>query len=256
MWTETTAPGRPVLAFFSLNLNAACGILVAEQIKMRFRGINMRLLAVLLFVILLFPGLAMAGADLLPEKVSAADGQSTIASETVSTGAQTEQPAWGTIVVVLMIAGFFFLFLEIAIIPGFGITGIIGIILLGSGIAAAYLKLSSGMAVFATFSGVVGVILLLLWFFFVFPKTRFGKNFVLEAESSTADGFVAVEDLNRYVGREGVTTTMLRPSGIARIDGERLDVITDGEFVEKGVNVKVVKATAGRIIVTAINSQD
>lgn len=214
----------------------------------------MRYLLVFLLLITTFaivPAFAASDtAELLPEKsVAGSSGQ---ASATSGFAEQAEKPAWGMMVIALMLAGFLFLFLEIAIIPGFGITGVIGILLLGGGIVAAYLKLSSSMAVVATFSGIVGVILLLLWFFFIFPKTSLGKNFVLSTESSAAEGFVAVEDMQRYIGREGVATTMLRPSGIARIDGERLDVITDGEFVEKGAKIKVMKATAGRIIVAEI----
>ncbi|MDD2998667.1 MAG: NfeD family protein [Candidatus Riflebacteria bacterium] len=211
----------------------------------------MRFVGLLLCFLIFLPLLAGAQGDLLPEKAPAFESSSAAAPASE----QPEEPSWGTIVILLMLGGFFFLFLEIAIIPGFGITGVIGLLLLGAAITAAYMKLSSGMAVFATFAGVFGVILLLLWFFFVFPKTRFGKHFVLEAESSTAEGFLAVEDLKRYLGKEGVTTTMLRPSGIARIDDERLDVITDGEFIEKGVKIKVIKTAAGRIIVTAITDQ-
>lgn len=206
----------------------------------------------LLLVTLIMPLFAASdSAELLPEKTASA-----VASDSPGISGQVEKPAWGMMVIVLMLAGFLFLFLEIAVIPGFGITGVIGILLLGGGIVAAYIKLSSGMAVFATFAGIAGVILLLLWFFFIFPKTSLGKNFVLATESSAAEGFVAVEDLQRYIGREGLTTTMLRPSGIARIDGERLDVITDGEFVEKGVKVKVVKAVAGRIIVSEVQGEN
>lgn len=206
----------------------------------------------LILAIFLAPVFLSAQTDtLLPEKVAGSQ-QSDKATGSVALTDKAEKPAWGMMVITLMLGGFLFLFLEIAIIPGFGITGIIGILLLGGGIVAAYMKLSSGMAVFATFAGVVGVILMLLWFFLVFPKTRMGKNFVLSAESSAADGFVAVEDLQRYVGKEGVATTMLRPSGIARVDGERIDVITDGEFVEKGAKIKVVKAVAGRIIVVEV----
>lgn len=210
------------------------------------------LLICLLLAVSVMPIIAATGsAELLPEKsVSAA------ASDSSNIGEQAEKPAWGMMVVVLMLTGFLFLFLEIAVIPGFGITGVIGILLLGGGIAAAYLKLSSGMAVFATFAGIAGVILLLLWFFFIFPKTSLGKNFVLATESSVAEGFVAVEDLQRYIGKEGVATTMLRPSGIARIDGERLDVITDGEFVEKGARIRVLKAVAGRIVVCEVQNEN
>ncbi|HNX74398.1 MAG TPA: NfeD family protein [Candidatus Rifleibacterium sp.] len=213
---------------------------------MRFRF----LFVLLMFVLAALPVTAGVDAgELLPEKAI-----ESAASSAVSPGIseQAEKPAWGMMVAVLMVAGLLFLFLEIAVIPGFGVTGIIGLLLLGGGILAAYLKLSSGMAVFATFAGLAGVTLLLLWFFFIFPKTSLGKNFVLSTESSVSEGFVAVEDLQRYLGKEGVATTMLRPSGIARIDGERLDVITDGEFVEKGAKVRVVKALAGRIIVSEV----
>ena len=209
------------------------------------------LFALLMIVMAALP--VVAGVDagqLLPEK-----GVEVASSSSAAPGfsEQAEKPAWGMMVAVLMLAGLLFLFLEIAVIPGFGVTGIIGLLLLGGGILAAYLKLSSGMAVFATFAGIAGVTLRLLWFFFICPKTSLGKNFVLATESSVSEGFVAVEDLQRYIGKEGVTTTMLRPSGIARIDGERLDVITDGEFVEKGMKVRVVKAAAGRIVVSEVS---
>jgi membrane-bound serine protease (ClpP class) len=141
------------------------------------------------------------------------------------------------------------MFLEIAIIPGFGAAGIIGLIGLIGGLALAYIKLSTGMAVAATLGAVFGVIILLLWFFYVFPNTSLGKKFVLEAESSVEDGCIAVQDLKKYVGKEGVTQTMLRPSGIAIVEGERLDVISDCEFIEKGTQIKIVKESSGRLLV-------
>lgn len=211
----------------------------------------MRFVLLLLVFLIFIPFVADAGVDLLPEKTSSA------VSETPGSSEPSDQPPpWGVIVVLLMIGGFFFMFLEIAIIPGFGMTGIIGITLLLGGIITAYLKMSTIMAVMATFAGIFGVGGLMLWFFLVFPKTAMGRQFVLETDSSAAEGFVAVEDMQKYEGKQGVTLTILRPSGIARIDGERLDVITDGEFVEKGVEIKVVKTGAGRIIVAPVENVD
>ena len=60
----------------------------------------------------------------------------------------------------------------------------------------------------------------------------------------------AVENTNRYLGAEGVAISNLRPSGIAKIADERVDVITDGDFIEKGTKIKVIKTTAGRVIVS------
>ena len=203
----------------------------------------------LLFTLLAFPGFAgIDDAELLPTKTS----------ETAqpSSGTSTsEEPAWGLTVAMLLIGGFIFMFLEIAVIPGFGITGILGLLLLCGGLATAFMKLSMAMAMVTTFLAILGVILLLLWFFLVFPKTSMGRQFILETESSAANGFVAVDDKSAYIGKTGVTLTMLRPSGIAKIDDERVDVMTDGEFVEKGVRIKVIKARQGGMIVTPIEDE-
>ena len=203
----------------------------------------------LLFTLLAFPGFAgIDDAELLPTKTS----------ETAqpSSGTSTsEEPAWGLTVAMLLIGGVIFMFLEIAVIPGFGITGILGLLLLCGGLATAFMKLSMAMAMVTTFLAILGVILLLLWFFLVFPKTSMGRQFILETESSAANGFVAVDDKSAYIGKTGVTLTMLRPSGIAKIDDERVDVMTDGEFVEKGVRIKVIKARQGGMIVTPIEDE-
>lgn len=218
----------------------------------------MRFLTLFMLVFLWLPIMGNAGVDLLPEKTTSETARPEMKVSTADSvvASQEADIPWGFIVLMLMLSGFFFLFLEIAIIPGFGITGIIGILLLLGGLISAYLKLSTAMAILATVSGIAGVILLMLWFFFIFPHTRLGKQFVLQGDSGSEEGYLAVEDNQRYLGREGITATMLRPSGIARIDGERLDVITDGQFVEKGVAVKVVKTGAGRIIVSPVEHQD
>ena len=51
------------------------------------------------------------------------------------------------------------------------------------------------------------------------------------------------------MGKTGVAQTVLRPSGRALIDGQLVDVITDGEFYEPGTKVKVVAVTGGRTVV-------
>lgn len=215
----------------------------------------MKFITVILLMLLFCPAVMVADDNLLPEKTSGTEGQPGPGQTTVATESGDGVP-WGFVVLLLMLSGFLFMFMEIAIIPGFGITGILGILLLLGGLVGAYLKLSTAMAIFATVAGIIGVIALLLWFFLVFPRTRLGKQFILQTDSSAAEGFIAVEDHQRYLGKEGVSATILRPSGIARIDGERLDVITDGQFVEKGVAIRVVKTGAGRIIVAPIEHQD
>lgn len=189
--------------------------------------------------------------ELIPVKTEKATDIKTTAQK-ASEALDGTQSEWGLAVVGFLLGGFLFLFMEIAIIPGFGIAGIIGLILLLSAIVFAFLKLSLNMALVATGSAILGSVLLLLWLFYIFPKTNLGKKFVLQGTSSAEEGYTAVRDLSRYVGKEGVAVSMLRPSGVAKIDGDRMDVITDCEYLEKGTRIKVIKAKAGRIIVASI----
>ncbi|MEW6709198.1 MAG: NfeD family protein [Candidatus Riflebacteria bacterium] len=200
------------------------------------------ILLITIFSLLILPVIAGVDAEVLP--LNQPD-----ASQAESQPASIEEPAWGLTVIGLLLGGFLFMFLEIAILPGFGAAGIIGLVGIFGGLALAYTKLSTGMAVAATLAAVFGLIFLLVWFFYYFPHTTLGKKFVLEAESSVEDGCIAVQNLKKYVGKEGVTQTMLRPSGIAMVEGERLDVISDCEFIEKGTTVKIVRENGGRLIV-------
>lgn len=213
----------------------------------------MKLMALFLVLLMSFtifcPVLAAPDGEILPEVAVAKKND-------VPARSMVEEPAWGVTIVALILGGFLFLFLEIAIIPGFGAAGIIGLLMLGSGLVLAYMKLTTSMAVAATFAAGVGLVLLIVWFFYYFPHTSIGKKFVLETESSVEDGCIGVQDLRKFVGKEGVTTTMLRPSGIALVEGERLDVISDCEFVEKGTPIKIVKESGGRLVIAVIESDE
>jgi membrane-bound serine protease (ClpP class) len=86
-------------------------------------------------------------------------------------------------------------------------------------------------------------------------NTRLGKRFKLEKNLKGSASAVSVgrEDL---VGREGVAATTLRPSGVALVDDERVDVSADGEFIEKGARIRVVEVRGPRIVVEEIESAD
>ena len=60
------------------------------------------------------------------------------------------------------------------------------------------------------------------------------------------------EDYSTYIGREGESVTTLRPSGIAKIDGVRLDVISEAEFIPPHTPIKVIAVEGVRIIVVRI----
>ena len=82
-------------------------------------------------------------------------------------------------------------------------------------------------------------------------KGRLSRSIVLRDRTDTASGFSGTEDLHTLVGRRGSALTVLRPAGIADIDGVRLDVVTQGEFLNAGASVEVIEVEGNRIVVRA-----
>lgn len=158
----------------------------------------------------------------------------------------------GVVVLAMLIGGLVLLFIEVALIPGFGLTGVTGILTILAGLGLSFWKLDTRVAVLYTLVSFVALVALVLWAVYVFPYTSLGKRFRLETKISVEDGYTAIRDMSAYVGREGVATSDLRPSGIARIGDERLDVISDGEFVPRGTRIRVVKVKSGSVIVTPL----
>ncbi|HOT30349.1 MAG TPA: NfeD family protein [Candidatus Ozemobacteraceae bacterium] len=160
--------------------------------------------------------------------------------------------SYGLIVLSMLIGGLILLFIEVALIPGFGITGVTGIIVIFAGLGLAFWKLDIRLAVLYSFGSMAALVGLVLWAIYIFPYTSVGKKFVLTAKISVEDGFTATRDLERFVGMEGVATSDLRPSGIARIGDERMDVLSDGEFVPRQSKIKVLRVKNGALIVAMI----
>ena len=76
------------------------------------------------------------------------------------------------------------------------------------------------------------------------------KRLALKKSLDDKDGCVSsAEDLSTLVNGEGVALTPLRPSGTARIAGRRVDVVTEGDMIESGARVRVIKVEGARVIV-------
>ena len=78
------------------------------------------------------------------------------------------------------------------------------------------------------------------------------NRFILSEALTTEQGYVPNNPRESWVGNEGVALSELRPAGIAEIRGDRVDVVTGGEFVERGRTVRVVSADGTRIVVQEV----
>ena len=81
--------------------------------------------------------------------------------------------------------------------------------------------------------------------------TAFGlwKWFVLNADEKADAGYVATGEHEALLGKEGVAYTPLRPSGTGLIDGRRVNVAADGEFIERDSQIRVVEVEGNRVVV-------
>ncbi|MCI6084949.1 NfeD family protein [Selenomonas sp.] len=81
------------------------------------------------------------------------------------------------------------------------------------------------------------------------PSSKLWNKFVLHDQSTSKRGFVSAAPREALVGRTGVVTTELRPSGTADIDGKPVDVVSEGAFLPKGTEVRVVTVEGARVVV-------
>lgn len=151
----------------------------------------------------------------------------------------------------IFLIGIILLALEIFVIPGFGITGISGIIAIFASLLLAFGWDNIELAINTVgISMIVAVILIIFLTIYVLPKSTVFKKITLDTSHSNKAGFSSHEKPDKsLVGLEGIVHTTLRPTGLAIIDDQRLDVITEGDFIEKGEKIKVQKVEGMRIIV-------
>ena len=146
----------------------------------------------------------------------------------------------------LIISGIMLLLIEM-MIPGFGIFGLTGLLLLLWGV---YDGLGGGPMAMITVTAlsIVGVIVL-WWIISVFPKTKVGDRLTLRLQSTKEKGYASHPDPTAWLGKIGVAKTVLRPAGTIVVDHTFLDVVTDGEFYKPGTEVIIISVTGGRIVV-------
>ena len=161
--------------------------------------------------------------------------------------------------ILMFITGVALILLEIFIIPGFGIAGIGGIILV---FASLFLSLVGGDP-FLDFELVsraiiqlsISLVLALVLIFVLakyLPKTSIFNKFVLSVSEKSGGGFSFHSIAKKLIGAEGIALTTLRPAGTAKINGKRVDVVTESEYVEKGKKIKVLAVDGIKVLVKEI----
>ncbi len=148
--------------------------------------------------------------------------------------------------ILLVAIGIIFILAEI-FIPG-EILGTIGVVSLAAGVVTGFFVSPLFGLVLLVVSIVAGITAFWLWLKY-FPKTPIGRRIILQADASTWHGFD--QRHGELLGRTGIARSYLRPSGIALIDGKRVDVVTRGEMVDAGSAIEVIEVAGNRVVVAA-----
>ncbi|MDR2147370.1 MAG: nodulation protein NfeD [Tannerella sp.] len=161
--------------------------------------------------------------------------------------------------IVLFVIGLILIAFEVLVIPGFGVAGVLGTLCVVVGLTLALIN-----NINFDFEGVSGaeigrslvVVLIGLTLGFggmFWLSSRIGTKGVLREMALVTDleGTVSSPIMSSLIGKYGVTATVLRPSGKVIIDGEYFDGVSESGFIDKGVNVSVIRYENTQIYVVA-----
>ena len=145
---------------------------------------------------------------------------------------------------ICLISGLLLIGIEM-FVPG-GILGVIGVILLIVATITGYIAFPDYGSYIALGILALTVMSIIVWLKF-FPRSRIGKKLTVSTDLRDYSG--TEPDVEPLVGQSGETLAQLRPSGFARIGDRRVDVVTQGEMIDKGESVSVVDVEGNRIVV-------
>ncbi|PYI51765.1 NfeD family protein [Paenibacillus flagellatus] len=151
--------------------------------------------------------------------------------------------------IVLFVAGVVLLVAEM-FVPSFGLLGVLGIVsIIGGVVMAAF---DTGHALLSLGISTVLAAVVVYIVARLFKRRGIWNKFILRDELKSELGYVSHDSKEHLFGALGTSVTPLRPAGTAEFWSERVDVETDGEFVEPGRAVQVVKIEGNRVVVKPV----
>ncbi len=158
----------------------------------------------------------------------------------------------------IIFVGILLLLIEMIVIPGFGLAGIGGIILVVFGLYRLLLpdmpvgEEVADMAMFGLTIGVIGGLIGLVLLLKLMTKTKFWKKLATPDVQDHERGYDTSLGLEDMIGKEAVADTDLHPSGWVTIGDKRIFVVSDGTFIEDGEKVKIITVDGNRVVVRKI----
>lgn len=177
----------------------------------------------------------------------------------------------GWLEIVLFGAGVVFLLMEFFVIPGWGVSGIMGLMLMVASVFMAsqdFVLPSNGrqwnqfltsslvlLCASALFCVAAAIIIRNIGHIPIFSKLVLSPPVAEAEEQSKLDKPLVTEHPTISIGDWGKAESLLRPAGRAIFAGQSFDVVSDGEFIDPGTQIRVITIKGNRIVVSAIGSE-
>ena len=163
---------------------------------------------------------------------------------------------------ILVVAGLILIGVEVFVVPGFGVFGIAGIVALLAGLLMAQVGSLPTSQDFTRAAWVLCISLILVvatsWLFLqsMFGSWRLKRSGVILPETTDRDeGYTSADVRTDLEGAVGVAITPLRPAGVGLFGEERLDVVSESEWIEEGTRIRILSAEGYRQVVRAVKSE-
>ncbi|UMZ72898.1 NfeD family protein [Natranaerofaba carboxydovora] len=139
-----------------------------------------------------------------------------------------------------------------ALAAGFGVFGLLGLV--SSGFAIVLSAESTEQGLMILLYSILGTIVVLVVAFRFIVRSKFLDRIILKHTEDKDQGYVGTNVTYKdFLNKEGVTETPLRPAGTAIIEGDRVDVVSEGGYIPGQSKIKVVKVEGSRIVVRKID---
>lgn len=170
--------------------------------------------------------------------------------------------------VIIFLAGIILVGIEVFVLPGFGVAGISGALLIISSLVLSLVQndgldfdLVMPVAVFEAFFtvliGAVGGFFLSIYLAKRMLSTSLLSSLVLSSVQRRDEGYIGVDtNEGSWIGLEGTAHTVLRPSGKVLLEGDIYDATAISGYIEKGATIKVIKHETAQLFVRQINTPD
>jgi membrane-bound serine protease (ClpP class) len=157
--------------------------------------------------------------------------------------------------ILLVVGGIVLLAIEVFVIPGFGVVGVLGIAALlggfalsltGAGATPAAIGHAAAQVMLSIVVAILGALVLMRYL----PRLPLGRQLVLQGALPAGGGYTSAPETDPLLlGAHGIAATDLHPAGVATIAGNRIDVVSDGDYIEAGAPVVVARVDGNRIVV-------